>query len=63
VSIANRHESEQRGLRSRVGAALLALFFAYAPVYAPPWRSDPGQRPNWVLDVGTMPEPAVPGPD
>ena len=54
---ANRRESE---LRRRFGAALLALFFSYAPVQAQPWRSDPGQRPNWVLDLGPAPGPVLP---
>ena len=41
---------------------IITLFFAYAPVHAPPWRSDPGQRPNWVLDLGPAPGPVLPDP-
>lgn len=48
-----------RRLRSRIGEAVLAVFFALAPSEIPAWRSDPALRPVAVLAVG---EPALPFP-
>ncbi len=52
---------DRRGqrLRSRVGEAFLAMFFALAPSEVPAWRSDPTLRPVAVLALG---EPMTPFP-
>ena len=48
----SRPGSERVLLRHRLGEALLALFFAFAPSTIPDWRTDPSVRTVAVLPVG-----------
>lgn len=48
----NRRGSEPRPIRSTLGGAILAIFYAFAPSAVPDWRADPGFRTVAVLPVG-----------
>ena len=45
-------------IRRRLGQALLAVYFAFAPSEAPQWRMDPDMRPVAMLAIGE-PVPAL----
>ena len=48
----------QLSLRSKMGGAFLAIFFAFAPSTVPDWRADPGVRTVAMMPIGE-PVPSI----
>ncbi|MEA2002946.1 MAG: hypothetical protein U9N84_13810 [Actinomycetota bacterium] len=52
MATVSRPGSKRVRLRHRLGEAIYALFFAFAPSTIPDWRADPDFRSVAVLPVG-----------